>query len=77
MVTITNPSYRFKLPRVQDILGLPIGQHVSVSAEIDGKLVARSYTPVSSDNDQGHFDLLVKVRSEGSVSLFFIFTLLT
>jgi len=42
-------------------LGLPIGQHVSVSAEIGGKLVQRSYTPTSSDDDLGHFDLLVKV----------------
>ena len=45
------------------MLGLPIGQHVSVSAEINGKDIMRSYTPTSSDDDLGHFDLLVKVRS--------------
>jgi cytochrome-b5 reductase len=54
-------SYRFALPHQNDVLGLPIGQHISVSAEIDGKEIMRSYTPTSSDDDLGHFDLLVKV----------------
>ncbi|KAF9443712.1 ferredoxin reductase-like protein [Macrolepiota fuliginosa MF-IS2] len=63
--------YRFKLPKAQDVLGLPIGQHVSVSANINGKLVARSYTPVSSDNDQGRFDLLIKTYEKGNISRIF------
>ena len=54
-------SYRFALPRPDDVLGLPIGQHISISAEIDGKEITRSYTPTSSDDDLGHFDLLIKV----------------
>ena len=58
-------SYRFSLPKPTDILGLPIGQHISVQASIDGKPVMRSYTPTSSDDDKGHFDLLIKV---GAVS---------
>lgn len=53
--------YRFALPRATDCLGLPIGQHVSVAAEIDGKQVVRSYTPTTLDEDKGHFDLVVKV----------------
>lgn len=53
--------YRFALPHPTDILGLPIGQHISISAEINGKEIMRSYTPTSSDDDQGHFDLLIKV----------------
>ena len=56
-------SYRFKLPHPEDVLGLPTGQHISVSAEINGKEVMRSYTPTSNDDDRGHFDLLVKVRT--------------
>jgi ferredoxin-NADP reductase len=56
-----NHSYRFALPRPDDVLGLPIGQHISVSAEINGKEIMRSYTPTSSDDDLGHFDLLIKV----------------
>ena len=60
---MSKPSYRFALPRQNDILGLPIGQHIAVSAEIDGKDIMRSYTPTSSDDDVGHFDLLIKVLS--------------
>ncbi|KAH9937624.1 ferredoxin reductase-like C-terminal NADP-linked domain-containing protein [Fomitopsis serialis] len=56
--------YRFALPHPDDVLGLPIGQHISVSAEINGKDIMRSYTPTSSDDDRGHFDLLIKVRSQ-------------
>lgn len=54
--------YRFALPNKDAILGLPIGQHISVMAEINGKEVSRSYTPTSSDDDRGHFDLLIKVK---------------
>lgn len=59
-------SYRFALPHPQDVLGLPIGQHISVSAEINGKDIMRSYTPTSSDDDLGHFDLLIKVSVAAS-----------
>jgi cytochrome-b5 reductase len=63
-------SYRFKLPRKQDILGLPIGQHISLGATIAGqpKEVVRSYTPISSDEDKGHFDLLIKSYPTGNIS---------
>ncbi|RCH78097.1 NADH-cytochrome b5 reductase, partial [Rhizopus azygosporus] len=53
------------------VLGLPIGQHVSVMAEINGKQVSRSYTPTSSDDDRGHFDLLVKTYPNGNISRLF------
>ncbi|KII93471.1 hypothetical protein PLICRDRAFT_131281 [Plicaturopsis crispa FD-325 SS-3] len=60
--------YRFALPHEKDILGLPIGQHISVSAEINGKDITRSYTPTSSDDDLGHFDLLIKAYEKGNIS---------
>ncbi|EIW86552.1 NADH-cytochrome b5 reductase [Coniophora puteana RWD-64-598 SS2] len=60
--------YRFALPRPDDVLGLPIGQHISISAEINGKDIMRSYTPTSSDDDLGHFDLLVKAYEKGNIS---------
>lgn len=59
---MTHGSYRFGLPNPDDILGLPIGQHISVSATINDKEIMRSYTPTSSDDNLGHFDLLIKVR---------------
>lgn len=60
--------YRFKLPNPTDILGLPIGQHISLAATIADKEVVRSYTPISSDTDHGHFDLLIKSYPTGNIS---------
>ncbi|EPQ60874.1 hypothetical protein GLOTRDRAFT_30322 [Gloeophyllum trabeum ATCC 11539] len=60
--------YRFALPHPDDILGLPIGQHIQVQAEINGKDIMRSYTPTSSDDDKGHFDLLIKAYEKGNIS---------
>lgn len=39
------------------------GQHIYLSARIDGALTVRPYTPVSSDDDKGFVDLVVKVRT--------------
>lgn len=63
-------SYRFNLPTATDILGLPIGQHISVAAMIEGqpREVVRSYTPISSDETPGHFDLLIKSYPTGNIS---------
>ncbi|OXG11764.1 NADH-cytochrome b5 reductase 1 [Cryptococcus neoformans Tu401-1] len=60
--------YRFALPRASDSLGLPIGQHISVAAEINGKQIVRSYTPTTLDDDKGHFDLVVKTYEKGNIS---------
>ncbi|KAK6472586.1 NADH-cytochrome b5 reductase 2 [Huso huso] len=54
-------KFRFGLPSSKHILGLPIGQHVYLSAKVNGNLVVRAYTPVSSDDDTGFVDLVVKV----------------
>lgn len=63
--------YRFKIPHPvghipgvspEPILGLPIGQHISLTAEIGGKNIQRKYTPTTLDGeDPGHFHLVVKV----------------
>ncbi|KAI0969410.1 hypothetical protein F4678DRAFT_173687 [Xylaria arbuscula] len=65
--------YRFKLPAPSDILGLPIGQHISIGADIkqpDGttKEIVRSYTPISGDHQPGYFDLLIKSYPTGNIS---------
>ncbi|KAI4260573.1 MAG: hypothetical protein L6R35_007431, partial [Caloplaca aegaea] len=62
--------YRFSLPRPNDILGLPIGQHMSVAAAIEGQPteVVRSYTPISSDENPGYVDLLIKSYPTGNIS---------
>jgi len=53
--------FRFGLPSKDHCLGLPIGQHIYLSARINGSLVVRPYTPTSSDEDLGHMDLVVKI----------------
>lgn len=70
MVSHNVAIYRFALPRPTDILGLPVGQHISLAATIPGqpKEVVRSYTPITSDNEKGYFDLLVKTYPQGNIS---------
>jgi len=65
--------YRFNLPTPNSILGLPIGQHISIGAAImqpDGsaKEIVRSYTPISGDHQPGYFDLLIKSYPTGNIS---------
>ncbi|XP_054844004.1 NADH-cytochrome b5 reductase 3-like [Eublepharis macularius] len=57
--------FRFALPSPEHILGLPVGQHIYLSARIDGNLVIRPYTPVSSDDDKGYVDLVIKIYFKG------------
>eukprot|EP00128_Syssomonas_multiformis_P013297 Colp12_sorted_trinity150504_noHs@29943 len=57
--------FRFALQTPEHILGLPIGNHMYVSTTINGKLVSRPYTPISSDDEIGYFDLLIKVYFKG------------
>jgi len=53
--------FRFGLPSDQHVLGLPVGQHIHLLATIDNELVIRPYTPISSDDDVGYVDLVIKV----------------
>nr|CAD7425580.1 unnamed protein product [Timema monikensis] len=53
--------FRFGLPSDNHILGLPVGQHIHLSAKIEDNLVIRSYTPVTSDDHKGYMDLVIKV----------------
>jgi len=53
--------FRFELPSPEHCLGLPIGQHIYLSARINDSLVVRPYTPTTSDEDLGHMDLVVKI----------------
>ena len=43
-------------------VGLPVGQHISFKyVDEEGKEVIRSYTPVSSDDDKGYVDFVIKI----------------
>ncbi|EDO16134.1 hypothetical protein Kpol_1070p17 [Vanderwaltozyma polyspora DSM 70294] len=64
--------YRFKLPTDEHVLGLPIGQHITIKAHIDGSEVVRSYTPISLDSEaKGYFELLIKSYEQGKISKMF------
>jgi cytochrome-b5 reductase len=64
--------FRFALPSEQHVLGLPLGQHIYLSARINGELVVRPYTPVSSDDDKGYFDLVIKVSQAPNLNIKFL-----
>lgn len=53
--------FRFGLPSSEHVLGLPIGQHIHLIANINEEMVIRAYTPVSSDEHKGYVDLVIKV----------------
>ncbi|KAF4440398.1 cytochrome-b5 reductase [Fusarium austroafricanum] len=55
----------FSLPTPTTVLGLPTGQHLAIKAEIDGKSVNRSYTPISNNNDLGKLELVIKCYPDG------------
>ncbi|PGH18237.1 hypothetical protein AJ79_00576 [Helicocarpus griseus UAMH5409] len=67
---LSSNTYRFVfgLPRETDVLGLPIGQHIAIRADINGKSVARSYTPTSNDVDKGRIELVIKVYPGGLIT---------
>ena len=55
--------FTFALPHPEDILGLPIGQHLTLqyTDTTTNKSIQRSYTPVTCDTVPGTFSLVVKV----------------
>ncbi|KUI53175.1 NADH-cytochrome b5 reductase 1 [Cytospora mali] len=55
----------FELPTPDTVLGLPIGQHVSIKTTIDGATVQRSYTPTSNNSDKGILELVIKAYPDG------------
>ena len=53
---------RFALQSKDHKLGLPVGQHISFKFTNDeGREVIRSYTPVTSDDELGYVDFVIKV----------------
>jgi cytochrome-b5 reductase len=72
-ITKVSPNtklYRFEI-HPDKSLGLTIGRHISVRAEIDGLKVIRSYTPTSRIDQKGYFELLIKSYEFGKMSSFF------
>jgi ferredoxin-NADP reductase len=74
VLKILKISHNTKLIRFEispdKTLGLTIGRHISVRADVDGNKVIRAYTPISKIDQKGYFDLLVKVYEFGKMSSF-------
>lgn len=62
--------FTFSLPTTNTVLGLPIGQHVTIKADVGGESVARSYTPVSNNSDRGVLELVTKVYQNGKLTTY-------
>lgn len=58
----------FALPHKNSVLGLPTGQHIAIRHEFDGKQLARSYTPTSSNKDTGRLELTIKIYEGGKLT---------
>ncbi|KXZ46818.1 hypothetical protein GPECTOR_40g552 [Gonium pectorale] len=68
-ITHNTVRLRFALPRPDQRLGLPTGQHISFSVKgEDGKDIIRSYTPVSDDDLLGAVDFVIKIYPQGKMS---------
>lgn len=67
---LSQNTYRFvfKLPKSDMVLGLPIGQHLSIRGQVNGKAVSRSYTPVSNNHDKGELRLVIKMYPDGQLT---------
>lgn len=50
----------FALQTPEHVLGLPTGKHVFLSATINGEMVLRRYTPISSNYDVGCIKFVIK-----------------
>ena len=55
---------RFALQREDQVLGLPIGQHLDMQLLTSGgETVIKPYTPVSDDSRLGYVDFVIKVQA--------------
>ncbi|KAM9327150.1 NADH-cytochrome b5 reductase-like [Gastrophryne carolinensis] len=59
--------YRFQLPPGAS-LGLNLGQHLVLRGQVNGLDVQRAYTPISSVDVRGYFDILIKIYEDGLMS---------
>lgn len=59
--------FRFGLPSGA-CLELPIGQHISIKGfNQEGVMVSRQYTPTTSSETVGHFDVIIKIYPTGAM----------
>lgn len=69
-VSKTSFVARFGLPDASKPLGLSTCACILAGVEVNGEMVVRPYTPISTNADVGTFDLLVKKYPDGKMSSF-------
>jgi len=69
---ISDTAYvaRFSLPDGTKPLGLSTCACILAGVEIDGEMTVRPYTPISTNEDVGTFDLLIRKYPDGKMSQF-------
>jgi nitrate reductase (NAD(P)H) len=50
----------FSLQTPDHVLGLPTGKHIFLSGDVNGEMVMRRYTPITSDHDVGCVKFVIK-----------------
>jgi nitrate reductase (NAD(P)H) len=63
VVSADTRVFRFTLEHPDQIIGLPVGQHLMMRLRdpVTREAIIRSYTPISEGTDKGALDVLVKV----------------
>lgn len=66
-VTHDTKIFRFALPNPEMELGLPVGKHIKLRFHSDEEkdFVVRPYTPITTEDTKGYFELLIKVYPKG------------
>ncbi|KAG0230860.1 hypothetical protein BGW41_002379 [Actinomortierella wolfii] len=53
--------FRFAFGHPDQLLGLPLGNHLFLKVKINDSVFVRAYTPTSLPDQRGYFDLVVKI----------------
>lgn len=67
-LTPNTKRIRFGFEDKNQRMGLPVASCLMARAEVDGENVARPYTPVTSNEQQGYMELVVKGYDAGKLS---------
>jgi ferredoxin-NADP reductase len=57
-------KFIFKFPNPEWVLGLHVGGHLFIHLDVDGELVSRKYTPVSSVAEKGRVAFVIKIYNK-------------
>ncbi|XP_022100169.1 NADH-cytochrome b5 reductase-like isoform X2 [Acanthaster planci] len=59
--------YTFVLPGNSQV-NLGVGQHIILRGAVNGRSITRQYTPISPPGTRNHFEVLIKIYKDGSMS---------